>query len=134
MIASEKCENVEAIDESSSLSPSSFFLLFVLSGGVSTIAFTLYIISTHKSCLQQNAIWRLMLAVIKRWRNHRSVFSRRVSDVPQTVPNNFPNATTLQIQVQKTVLYFHAIGKSKEKEGAVYGSVCFRWNCDQKKT
>lgn len=99
MIASEKCEDSNAKDESSSLSPNSFFLLFSLSGGVSTMALTLYIINAHKSCLQHNAIWRLMLAVIKGWRNHSKGFSRRVSDEPQTVPKNFPKATNLQIQV-----------------------------------
>lgn len=98
-VASEKCEDREAKDKSSSISVNSFFLPFVLSTGVSTIAFTLYIINAYKSCLQQNTLWMLMLSVIKRWRNHRSGFSQRVSDVPQTVPKNFPNATNLQIQV-----------------------------------
>ncbi|XP_008463715.2 glutamate receptor 2.8-like isoform X1 [Cucumis melo] len=99
MIASEKCEDRDVKVESSSLSPNSFVLLFVLSGGVSTIALTLYTISAYKSYLQQNAIWGLMLAVIKRWRNHNRGFSGRVSDLPQTEPKNFPKAVDLQIQV-----------------------------------
>ncbi|XP_038898557.1 glutamate receptor 2.8-like [Benincasa hispida] len=103
MLAKEKCEDRDAKDESSSLSTNSFFLLFVLSGGVSTIALTFYTINAHKSCVQHNAIWRLMLAVTKRWRNHSRGFSRRVSDVPETDPKNFPDATNLQIQVLKTV-------------------------------
>ena len=106
MIGSEKCEDTDVKDESSSLSPNSFFILFVLSGGVSTIALTLYTISAHKSCVQQNAIWRLMLAVIKRWRNHNRGFSRRVSDLPQTELKNCPKATNLQIQVQKNLHRF----------------------------
>ncbi|XP_023535728.1 glutamate receptor 2.8-like isoform X1 [Cucurbita pepo subsp. pepo] len=100
MIAREKCEDREAKVKSSSLSPNSFFLLFVLSGGVSTLALTLYTISVHKSFLQQTVLWRLMLAVIKNWGNHRREFSRQPNDVLLTVPKIFPNATNLQIQVQ----------------------------------
>ncbi|KAL0545808.1 hypothetical protein IC582_015701 [Cucumis melo] len=97
MIASEKCEDGEGKDGSPSLSPNSFFLLFVLSAGVSTIALTLYVYNaTHNSNLQQNTIWRLMIAVMRKWGNHRRRFSRRVSEEPHTIPNNFPNATNMQ--------------------------------------
>lgn len=100
MIANEKCEDGDAKGENSSLSPNSFFILFVLSGGVSTIALTLYIFNAHNFSFQQNTIWRLMIAVMRHWGKHRRQFSRRVSDEPQmTVSNNFSNATNLQIQV-----------------------------------
>ncbi|CAK9325234.1 unnamed protein product [Citrullus colocynthis] len=100
MIANEKCEDGDAKDENSSLSPNSFFILFVLSGGVSTIALTLYIFNAHNFSFQQNTIWRLMIAVMRHWGKHRRQFSRRVSDELQmTVSNNFSNATNLQIQV-----------------------------------
>ncbi|KAA0066787.1 glutamate-gated kainate-type ion channel receptor subunit glur5 [Cucumis melo var. makuwa] len=101
MIANEKCEDEDSKGEKSSLSPSSFFILFVLSGGVSTIALTLYIFNAHNLNFQQNTIWRLMIAIMRHWGNQRRRFSRRVSDESQmTVSNNFSNDTNLQIQVQ----------------------------------
>ncbi|XP_038897242.1 glutamate receptor 2.8-like [Benincasa hispida] len=97
MIASEKCEDGEGKDGSSSLSPNSFFLLFVLSAGVSTIALTLYVCNaTHNSNLQQNTIWRLMIAVMRNWGNHRRRLSPRVSEEPHTIPNNFPYASNMR--------------------------------------
>ncbi|CAK9325237.1 unnamed protein product [Citrullus colocynthis] len=97
MLASEKCEDVEGKDGSPSLSPNSFFLLFILSVGVSTIALTFYVFNaTHNSNLQQNIIWRLMIAVMRKWGNYRRRFSRRVSEEPHIIPNNFPNTTNMQ--------------------------------------
>lgn len=97
MIANEKCEDEDPKGEKSSLSPSSFFILFVLSGGVSTIALTLYIFNAHDFNFQQNTIWRLMIAIMRQWGNQRRRFSRRVSDESQMPVSN---DTNLQIQVQ----------------------------------
>ncbi|XP_022976412.1 glutamate receptor 2.8-like isoform X2 [Cucurbita maxima] len=95
MIANETCEDDDAKEEGSRLSPNSFFILFVFSGGVSTIALTLFIFSAHSSSFHQNAIWRLMIAVMRHWGKHRRPSSRRASDEPQptTVSNNFAHDT-----------------------------------------
>ncbi|XP_058002408.1 glutamate receptor 2.8-like [Hevea brasiliensis] len=58
MLASEKCVDVKSEDEISSLSPSSFWVLFILTGGTSTVALVSYLIQRRKM------IWRLILAIM----------------------------------------------------------------------
>jgi uncharacterized membrane protein len=84
MIASEKCEDVKSENESLSLSPNSFLVLFILTGGTSTIALLVYIVSVENSMFRHNTLWRLMMVVIKHWRSQKRRYSRRIGDVVES--------------------------------------------------
>lgn len=96
MIASEKCVDGESVVEMSSLSPSSFWVLFVLTGGTSTISLLFYVVC-HKRFGHRTA-WRLVLAVMRRWWLRKKTFSRRVSDVETSTNfSNTSNSRTTQV-------------------------------------
>uniref|UniRef100_A0A0R0JSN9 Ionotropic glutamate receptor C-terminal domain-containing protein n=1 Tax=Glycine max TaxID=3847 RepID=A0A0R0JSN9_SOYBN len=72
MLASEKCKDI--IDpgaETTSLSPASFMVLFILTGGTSTTALLIYIFSESYLWPGQRTMWSLMMAVIKHWRSQK---------------------------------------------------------------
>ncbi|KAF3442448.1 hypothetical protein FNV43_RR16364 [Rhamnella rubrinervis] len=92
MLASEKCEEMADGDGDNettpSLSPSSFFVLFIITGATSTIALVFYLCRVYKSMFgHKNLIWRLMMAVIEGWVCGKGRFSRKVSDLPENVLN-----------------------------------------------
>ncbi|XP_021803926.1 glutamate receptor 2.8-like [Prunus avium] len=97
MLASQKCMDTDLEDERLSLrlSPSYFWVLFVFTGGTSSMALAIYIFCAYNSMSmsEHNVIWKLMMAVMKHWGNQRGRFSRKVSDIAQTTPTNSPNAT-----------------------------------------
>ncbi|KAG6685477.1 hypothetical protein I3843_12G114400 [Carya illinoinensis] len=95
MIAAQECEDTELIDDISSLSPSSFWVLFVLTAGTSTAALLVYVVC-HKR-FGQKTIWRLMLAVMRHWWHRKKSFSRRVSSNERS--SNFPNTSNSRIGV-----------------------------------
>lgn len=78
MIASEKCLDGELADEMSRLSPSSFWVLFMFTGGTSTIALLVYVVC-HKR-FGHKIVWSLSLAVMRHWWHQKKTFSRRVHD------------------------------------------------------
>ncbi|TKY66458.1 Glutamate receptor 2.7 [Spatholobus suberectus] len=95
MLASEECKDI--IDpgaETTSLSPASFMVLFILTGGTSTTALLIYMFSVNYLCSGQSTMWSLMMAVIKRWRSQKRLFSRRVHNVAES-PLNSSNISTL---------------------------------------
>ena len=88
LIGSQKCDsNAEISEDSSSLSPSSFWVLFLITGGVSTVCLVIFMARErltylYNYLLGHMAIWRLISAVMRRWRSHpRGRFSRGISDV-----------------------------------------------------
>lgn len=87
MIASEKCKDVEPENGSRSLSPNSFLVLFILTGGTSTVALVVYIFRVDNFMLRHKTIGRVMMVVMKHWRSQKRRFSRRVSDVAE-IPSN----------------------------------------------
>ena len=96
MLSSEKCLDVED-DETSSLSPSSFWMLFIISGGTSTFALLAYIlhhklIKLHDPTSEPKTIWRFFTAVTKFWLQRTRTFSRRASDLE--LPRSSPNSGT----------------------------------------
>ncbi|KAF5460937.1 hypothetical protein F2P56_020771 [Juglans regia] len=95
MIASQECEDIESIDDISSLNPSSFWVLFVLTAGTSTAALLVYVVCHRR--FGQKTIWRLMLAVMRHWWHRKKSFSRRVSSNERS--SNFPNTSNSRIQV-----------------------------------
>ncbi|XP_022941279.1 glutamate receptor 2.8-like isoform X3 [Cucurbita moschata] len=89
MIANEKCEEGEGKDRITSLSPNSFFFLFLLSAGVSTIALALYSFNARNSNLQRITVWRLlMVAAMRHWGSNRTRFLRLRRDESRTILNN----------------------------------------------
>ncbi|KAJ1442428.1 Solute-binding protein family 3/N-terminal domain of MltF [Sesbania bispinosa] len=98
VLESEECKDiVDPGKETSSLSPGSFMVLFILTGGTSTTALLIYIFPVNYLCHGHRTVWCLMMAVIKRWRSQKRLFLRRaqiVAEYPLNSPNN-SNLTTL---------------------------------------
>ncbi|XP_073124758.1 glutamate receptor 2.6-like isoform X2 [Henckelia pumila] len=87
LLASEKCVEIQSDNETVSLSPQSFFVLFIFTGGTSTVALVVYYFhrewkaEVEDSMAGHKGVWMLMLMVVEKWREHRRKFSRKVSDV-----------------------------------------------------
>ncbi|KAI3466073.1 hypothetical protein Pfo_022736 [Paulownia fortunei] len=86
LMASEKCVDIPRDNDTASLSPHSFFVLFIFTGGTSTAALAIYYFQVkwkaENSTVEHKGIWILVLMVLKKWRNdQRSRFSRKVGDV-----------------------------------------------------
>ncbi|KAI4333608.1 hypothetical protein L6164_018392 [Bauhinia variegata] len=99
MLAAEKCEEAATDGESTSLSPQSFWALFILTGGTSTFALLIYIIRMSDSDHGKRTMWRLMMVMIQQWGAHKRRFSRRVSDVVEHDHLNSPNTSAFPTQV-----------------------------------
>nr|POE59601.1 glutamate receptor 2.1 [Quercus suber] len=98
MITSAKCEDVEPDKETPSLSPNSFLVLFILSGGTSTIALLVYILRVDRSILRHKIMWRVMRTIMGHWGSQKRRFSRRVSDLAENASNS-SNTFELRNQV-----------------------------------
>ncbi|CAB4277407.1 unnamed protein product [Prunus armeniaca] len=98
MLASLKCLDSDAQKDSGdpSLSPNSFWVLFVFTGGTSTTALVVYTFFIHKSVAESKTNWTIMLAAMKKWGNPNRRFSRRDSDINAESPAIAPNASALQ--------------------------------------
>ncbi|KAG4390136.1 hypothetical protein AAZX31_06G217800 [Glycine max] len=95
MLASEECEDITDPNvETTSLSPASFMVLFILTGGTSTIVLLIYIFSVNHIYPGQRTMWSLMMAVIQSWRSQKRLFSRRVHNVAES-PLNSSNISNL---------------------------------------
>lgn len=93
MLASEQCEDKEPADgETASLSPNSFWVLFTLTMGTSTIALLVYLIRVNYASHEERTIWRLKILIIQQWDHAKRRMSRRVSDVSAESPMNSPNS------------------------------------------
>ncbi|KAL6283571.1 hypothetical protein ACE6H2_014500 [Prunus campanulata] len=83
MLASQKCMDMELEDEHLclSVSPSYLWVLFVFTGGTSSMALAIYIFRAYNSMSMSEhiVIWKLMMAVMKHWGNQRGRFTRKVS-------------------------------------------------------
>ncbi|KAL6283513.1 hypothetical protein ACE6H2_014442 [Prunus campanulata] len=98
MLASQKCMYMDPEEDehlSPSFSPSYFWVLFIFTGGTSSMALAIYIFRAYNSMSmsEHNVIWKLMMAVMKHRGNQRGRFSRKVSDIALTTPTISPNAT-----------------------------------------
>ncbi|KAK7257182.1 hypothetical protein RIF29_30965 [Crotalaria pallida] len=98
MLGSEECKDSKTDIETSSLGPSSFMVLFILTAGTSTTALLVYIFPMNCLCHGQRTIWRLMMAVLKHWGSQKTRFSRRVHNVAES-PSNYPNISNLPTHV-----------------------------------
>ena len=76
MVASQKCVNMDWEEEDSSLSPNSFWVLFIITGGTSTVALLTYIAHDHRTLMNH-------------WTHCKRRISRKVSDLESST--NSPN-------------------------------------------
>lgn len=82
MLASNKCRDndMELEDENPSLGPDCFRVLFITTGATSSLALVSYILVKGICMLEHKSIWKLMLAVMKRWRFQKKHFTGKVSN------------------------------------------------------
>ncbi|TXG66812.1 hypothetical protein EZV62_008087 [Acer yangbiense] len=79
MLEKEKCEGDDEDDqEGSSISVTSYWVLFILTGGTSTVALVVYVVHCCRKLedAMSQTTWKLMFSVIKHYQ-----LSRKVSDV-----------------------------------------------------
>ncbi|KAG4960756.1 hypothetical protein JHK87_037389 [Glycine soja] len=98
MLASEQCEDTELDGEAGSLSPNSFWVLFILTTGTSTIALLVYVFRRSYANHEERTIWRLPMMIIEQCGHAKRRISRKVSDVtesPMTSPTT--HATPTQV-------------------------------------
>lgn len=96
MIGNEKCVDGQVLyNDTASLSLNSFWVLFALTGGTSTIALSIYVIVSmfqvnddHNSVNEQRSIYAMLLAISKKYRQRRRQLSSTVSNVES--PSNHP--------------------------------------------
>ncbi|KAI4333606.1 hypothetical protein L6164_018390 [Bauhinia variegata] len=81
------------------LSLQSFWELFALTGGTSTLALLIYIIRICDLDRGKRRILRLMMVRIQHWGAHKRRFSTRVSDVAESDDINSPNTSALPTQI-----------------------------------
>ncbi|RDY02382.1 Glutamate receptor 2.8, partial [Mucuna pruriens] len=96
MLASEQCEDTEQDGETASLSPNSFWSLFILTTGTSTIALLVYVLRMNYANREEKIIWRLTMMIIQQCGHAKRRMSRRVSDVaesPMTSPTTHATPT-----------------------------------------
>ncbi|KAK6946659.1 Receptor, ligand binding region [Dillenia turbinata] len=102
MIASETCVDEDSIKDYSTLSLNSFWLLFMISIGSSTMALIIYVfhkLNFEELMVEYLTVWVFISAVIKqRWHQRRQL-PRRVSD-PEIGPHAeiCPSASSFAIQ------------------------------------
>lgn len=83
MIGSERCVEVDSSnDDEISLSLNSFWILFALTGGITTGALTIYALNglRWRATKFTQRISNVVTMVLKHWAHQRRRFSRKVSD------------------------------------------------------
>ncbi|CAI9784242.1 unnamed protein product [Fraxinus pennsylvanica] len=95
LIASEQCEDIPSDNETASLSPQSFFVLFIITGVTSSTSLLIYYFRAkdryENSMAQYKGIWIAIMMVLNKLGHHRNRLSRKVSDVADENPGNSPN-------------------------------------------
>lgn len=86
LIASEKCVDNQADNDTASLSPHSFFMLFVFTGATSTAVLAIYYFRNRwkvadSSMAEHRPIWMIIWLVLMKWRIRTNRLSRKVRHV-----------------------------------------------------
>ncbi|KAL2523539.1 Glutamate receptor 2.7 [Abeliophyllum distichum] len=101
LIASQKCIDIDSVNEFVRLCPQSFFGLFIITGSTSTVALGIYYFcsksETENSMPEPKGIWMLIIMVLKILRYQRKRFVRKVSDAES--PRNSANTSHFRPQV-----------------------------------
>ncbi|KAJ0101036.1 hypothetical protein Patl1_04782 [Pistacia atlantica] len=92
MLATQNCEEMESEEDFSSISVTSYWVLFTLTGFTSTVALAVYVAHLYSKLEEpifgNQIIWRLMSAVIAPWGQQKKWFCRKISDIES--PSNVP--------------------------------------------
>ncbi|CAI9784238.1 unnamed protein product [Fraxinus pennsylvanica] len=103
LIASEQCVDIQSDNETASLSPQNFFVLFIITGVTSSTSLLIYYFRAkdryENSMAQYEGIWITIIMALKKLGYHRSRLSRKVSDVADENPGNSPNNSHSRPQV-----------------------------------
>ncbi|MED6157671.1 hypothetical protein PIB30_025449 [Stylosanthes scabra] len=95
MLASEKCEESQPDGETASLSPNSFWALFTLTAGTSTIALLIYVTGTNYSNHDhRRRIQRITTVVTERWGQAKKRLSKKDSQVVVECPVDSPDSSS----------------------------------------
>ncbi|XP_017423557.2 glutamate receptor 2.8 [Vigna angularis] len=98
MLASEECEDTKVNGETESLSPNSFWVLFILTAGTSTFSLLVYVFRMNYENSEEKTIWRLTTMVIQQCNHAKRRMSRKVSDVAENpTTSSTTHATPTQV-------------------------------------
>ncbi|XP_027926855.1 glutamate receptor 2.8-like isoform X2 [Vigna unguiculata] len=98
MLASEECEDTEVNGETASLSPNSFWVLFIFTAGTSTFSLFVYVFRMNYANGEEKTIQRLTTMIIQQCKNAKRRMSRKVSDVAESpTTSSTTHATPTQI-------------------------------------
>jgi len=84
MLASEECKSTELNGETASLSPNSFWVLFILTAGSSTFSLLVYVFRMNSANSEEKTIWRLTTMIIQQCNHAKRQMSRKVSVVAKS--------------------------------------------------
>ncbi|XP_047180172.1 uncharacterized protein LOC124846846 [Vigna umbellata] len=84
MLGSEECEDTKVNGETASLSPNSFWVLFILTGGTSTFSLLVYVFCMNYANSEEKTIWGLTTMIIQQCNHAKRRMSGKVSDVAES--------------------------------------------------
>lgn len=103
LIESEQCVDIQSDNETASLSPHNFLMLFIFTGGTSTTALLIYYFPAtdrfKNSTAQYKGIWITIMMVLNKLGYYRNRLSTKVSDVADENPGISPNNSHSRSQV-----------------------------------
>ncbi|WVY99475.1 hypothetical protein V8G54_025545 [Vigna mungo] len=98
MLASEECEDKKVNGETASLSPNSFWVLFILTAGTSTFSLLVYVFRMSYANSEEKTIWRLTTMIIQQCNQAKRRMSGKVSDVAESpTTSSTTHATPTQV-------------------------------------
>ncbi|EEF44026.1 LOW QUALITY PROTEIN: glutamate receptor 2.7 [Ricinus communis] len=99
IVSNDQCKDMELEDENPSLGPGCFRVLFIITGGTSSIALLLLILHKVDSVFKHTSMWKFMWDVLKHLSFPRNRFVRKVSD-SEIHGNTFSNTSNTQSGIQ----------------------------------
>ncbi|CAI9757055.1 unnamed protein product [Fraxinus pennsylvanica] len=103
LIESEQCVDIQSDNETASLSPHNFLILFIFTGGTSTTALLIYYFRAtdifKNSTAQYEGIWFTIMMVLNKLVYYRNRLSTEVRDVADENPGISPNNSHSRSQV-----------------------------------
>ncbi|KAG2372003.1 Glutamate receptor 2.8 Ligand-gated ion channel 2.8 Precursor [Vigna angularis] len=84
MLGSEECEDTKVNGETASLSPNSFWVLFILTGGTSTFSLLVYVFCMNYANSEEKTIWGLTTMIIQQCNHAKRRMSGKVSDIAES--------------------------------------------------
>jgi len=98
MLALEECEDTGVNGKTASLSPNSFWVLFIFTAGTSTFSLLVYIFRINYANSEEKTIWKLTTMIIQQCNHAKRRMSRKVSDVAESpTTSSTTHATPTQV-------------------------------------